>query len=362
MAEQDLDRSEAATPFKLHKAREKGQTPRSADLVGCIVFMAAAGWLAASGLDAWHGLLRLARLPLLRAADAGQAQLAWTLVQELVAGAAMVLWPLFLALLVAAAVGSVAQTGVVFSFEPLRPDFTRLHPAQGFRRMFSWRTLFDAARACLKLALLTAVAWLALRSLLPGFAAISAVPASGFLPILLADAGALAWKMALALLVVGLVDVVFTRREFTRRMRMSRRELKEEFRNREGDPRIRGRLRELRREMLRRSQSLKNTRDADVVLTNPTHFAVALRYVHGEMPAPRVVAKGAGQIAAAMREIAARHRIVVVQNPPLARRLFREAPLDDYIPASFHAEVARIIVWVLAARQQKAGAARGAVA
>jgi flagellar biosynthetic protein FlhB len=114
--------------------------------------------------------------------------------------------------------------------------------------------------------------------------------------------------------------------------------------------------------MLRRSQSLKNTRDADVVLTNPTHFAVALRYVHGEMPAPRVVAKGAGQLAAAMREIAARHRVVVVQNPPLARRLFREAALDDYIPASFHAEVARIIVWVLAARQQQARAAAGGAA
>jgi flagellar biosynthetic protein FlhB len=362
MAEQDLDRSEAATPFKLHQAREKGQTPRSTEAVGCVVFVAAAGWLAASGLDAWHALVRLARLPLLRAGDAAQQGLAWPLVRELAAGAALALWPLFLALLVGAVVGSVAQTGFVFSLEPLRPDFTRLHPAQGFRRMFSLRTLFDAARACVKLALLATVAWLALRSLLPGFAAIASVPASGFVQVLLADAAALAWKMALALVVVALMDLVFTRREFARRMRMSRRELKDEYRNREGDPRIRGRLRELRREMLRRSQSLKNTREADVVLTNPTHYAVALRYAHGEMPAPRVVAKGAGQLAAAMREIAARHRVVVVQNPPLARRLFREAALDEYIPASFHAEVARVIVWVLAARQQKTGAATGAAA
>ena len=362
MAEKDLDRSEAATPFKLHKAREKGQTPRSTEVVGCVVFVAAAGWLAASGLEAWQALVRVARLPLLRAGDAAQQPLAWSLVQEIAAGAALALWPLFLALLVAAVLGSVAQTGVVLSFEPLRPDFSRLHPAQGFRRIFSLRTLFDAARTCVKLLLLTTVAWLALRSLLPGFAAISAVPPSGFVQVLLADAGALAWKMALALVLVALMDLVFTRREFTRRMRMSRRELKDEYRNREGDPRIRSRLRELRREMLRRSQSLKNTRDADVVLTNPTHFAVALRYVHGEMPAPRVVAKGAGHLAAAMREIAARHRVIVVQNPPLARRLFREAALDEFIPASFHAEVARVIVWVLAARQQRAAAAPGAAA
>jgi flagellar biosynthetic protein FlhB len=97
---------------------------------------------------------------------------------------------------------------------------------------------------------------------------------------------------------------------------------------------------------------LRNTRDADVVLTNPTHYAVALQYRHGEMEAPRVVAKGAGQLAAAMRAIAGRHRIVVVQNPSLARRLFREAAIDAYLPANFHAEVARILVWVLAMRQR----------
>jgi flagellar biosynthesis protein FlhB len=101
---------------------------------------------------------------------------------------------------------------------------------------------------------------------------------------------------------------------------------------------------------------VKNTRTADVVLTNPTHYAVALRYVHGEMDAPKVVAKGAGQLAAAMREIAARNRVVVVQNPPLARRLFREAAIDEYLPRSFHVEVARIIVWVFAMRQQRQAA------
>jgi len=356
MAEQELDRSEAATPFKLQHARDQGQTPRSVELVGCAVFVAAVGWLAALGLDAWEALLRIARLPFTRLADGTETASTWALVGQIVAGAGTVLWPLFLALALAAVVASLAQTGMVLSFEPLRPDFTRLHPGHGLRRIFCLRTLFDAARAALKLVLLAVVAWFALRSLPGAFAGIAALPPAEFVRVLLLDAAGLGWKMALALALVALADVAFTRREFTRRMRMSRRELKEEFRNREGDPRIRGRLRELRRELLRRSRSLKNTRDADVVLTNPTHYAVALRYVHGEMPAPRVVAKGAGQLAAAMRELAARHRIVVVQNPPLARRLFREAALDDYLPPDFHAEVARIIVWVLAARRQQAGA------
>ena len=362
MAEQDLDRSEAATPFKLQKARDKGQTPRSTELVGCAVFLAAVGWLVALGADAWNGLLLVARLPLLRAGTADTLPALWALVHDIAAGAFAVLWPLFLAMALAAIAASVAQTGMVFSFEPLRPDLTRLHPVNGLRRIFSMRTLFATARACIKLALLVGVAWLALRGLLVGFASASALSPADFVRVLLQQAGSLGWKLALAMAAVAAVDLVFTRREFTRRMRMSRRELKDEFRHREGDPRIRARLRELRREMLRRSQSLKNTRDADVVLTNPTHYAVALRYVHGEMAAPRVVAKGAGKLAAAMREIAARHRIVVVQNPPLARRLFREAALDEYLPPAFHAEVARIIVWVLALRQQKAAAAAGAAA
>ena len=355
MAEQDLDRSEAATPFKLQKAREQGRTPRSAEVVACAVFLAAVGWLAALGLEAWQALLRIARLPFTRLAQAADATSAWALLAEVASGAASVLWPLFLAAGLAAVVASIAQSGMVLSFEPLRPDFTRLHPGQGLRRIFSLRTLFEAARAVLKLVLLTVVAWLALRSLWPDFAGLAAVPPAEFVRVLLVDAAGLGWKLALALALVAAVDLAFTRREFAGRMRMSRRELKEEFRNREGDPRIRARLRELRREMLRRSRALRNTRDADVVLTNPTHYAVALRYAHGEMPAPRVIAKGAGQLAAAMREMAARHRIVVVQNPLLARRLFREATLDDYLPADFHAEVARIIVWVLAMRRQQAG-------
>jgi flagellar biosynthetic protein FlhB len=235
----------------------------------------------------------------------------------------------------------------------LHLDFQRVNPAAGFQRVFSRRTLFDGARACAKLLLLSAAAALALGALLPQFQALSALSPAAFLHTLLGDIASLGWKMGVALAAIAAVDLLFTRREFGRRMRMSRRELKDEYKNREGDPRIRGRLRELRRELLKRSRALKNTRSADVVVTNPTHYAVALRYVHGEMDAPRVVAKGAGQLAAAMREIAARHRIIVVQNPPLARSLFREAAIDEYLPAGFHAEVARLIVWVLAVRRAR---------
>jgi flagellar biosynthetic protein FlhB len=365
MADQDIDRSEEATPFKLQKAREEGQTARSADTVACAVLLAAVLYLASQGMETGVVVLQLARAALVQVGPTGgDVASLWPPVAQLASRAASALLLLLLALPLAAVLASFAQTGMVFSFKPLHMDFQRLNPASGFRRIFSRRTLFDGLRACVKLVVLSAAGALALSALLPHFQALSALSPAAFLHMLVDDLASLGWKMGAALAVIAAADILFTQRDFGRRMRMSRRELKDEYKNREGDPRIRARLRELRRELLKRSRSLANTRNADVVVTNPTHYAVALRYVHGKMDAPRLVAKGSGPLAAAMREIAGRHHVIVVQNPPLARRLFREAAIDEYLPASFHAEVARLIVWVLAVRKERErlGAARAGAA
>lgn len=358
MADQDVDRSEAATPFKLKKAQERGQTARSADFVAAAVFAAGMVFVAWQGWEATSALLRLCRYALEQADSSGlHTGGLWPLMASLLAQAGGVLLPFLFVLPLAAALASMAQTGPVLAFEPLKIDFERVSPATGLKRVFSLRTLFDAARACVKLVVLALTAWLALRGLLPQFHAVAGQSPLNFLQLLIGDTADLGLKMAVALGLVACADMLFTRREFGHKMRMSRRELKDEFKNREGDPRIRARLRDLRREMLKRSLALRNTRNADVVLTNPTHYAVALRYVHGEMDAPKVIAKGAGQLAAAMREIASRHRVAVVQNAPLARRLFREADIDQYIPVALHPQVARIIVWVFAMREQRKAAA-----
>ncbi|HYF20771.1 MAG TPA: EscU/YscU/HrcU family type III secretion system export apparatus switch protein [Ramlibacter sp.] len=359
MNEPDSDRSEAATPHKLKRAHEEGQAARSADLVGAIVFGAAALYGTWQGWDAALATAQLFRSALGLAGQAvavGDA-LPWPLIQALAGGALQVLAPLLLLLLVAAVLGSVVQTGFVWSLTPLKPDLRRLDPVQGLRRLLSLRTLWDALRACLKLVVLVGAAVLALQALLPHFASVANRPPAALLRQFVQDAGSLALRMAAVLVLLALLDLAWNRREFGRRMRMSRREVKEEHRNREGDPRIRSRLRELRAQLLRRTQSLRNTGDADVVLANPTHYAVALRYVHGEMDAPRVVAKGAGQLAAAMRALARRRQIPVVENPPLARLLFRSTDIDQSIPSSTHADVARIIVWVFAMRERRAGRA-----
>jgi flagellar biosynthetic protein FlhB len=265
----------------------------------------------------------------------------------------LMLVPFLGAIAISAIVGNLAQTGPILSAHPIRPDFERLNPLSGFNRLLSVRTLFDGARAFAKLALLALVVYQASRALFPRFLQLSALPVGSAAKRVVDAAGVTGLKIALLLCIVAAVDWVFSQRQFAKKMRMSRRDIKDEHKHREGDPRIRARLRELRREALRRSLAVRRTASADVVVTNPTHFAVALRYEHGVMQSPQVVAKGAGTLALAMREIAARHRVPVVQNRPLAREIYKTVEVDQFVPPALYAQVARILVWIFAMREAR---------
>jgi flagellar biosynthesis protein FlhB len=262
-----------------------------------------------------------------------------------------VLAPLFIGIALAAVLANLAQTGPVFSAKPLTPDFSRVNPAQGFKRLFSLRLLFESGKSVLKLLLMGAALALTVTYLLPAAPAFSQVHGAAYLRLLTDLTGSLMSRMLGVLLLIALVDLLFVRREFARRMRMSRRELKDEFKQREGDPRIRQRIRELRLEMLKRSRSLRRVSEADVLVTNPTHVAVALQYRHGTSPAPQVIAKGTGGLAHKMRDLAFTHRVPVVQSPPLARALYQEVENDGFVPEHWYPQVAKILVWVMAARQ-----------
>jgi len=216
-----------------------------------------------------------------------------------------------------------------------------------------------ALRAVLKLALLGLIAWLSLKAALPRFNRISALSSAGVAHELIEDLASLGLKLSAALALLAALDFVRSRREFAKKMRMSKRELKDEVKQRDGDPRVRARMRELRREALKRSMSLRHTKNADVVVVNPTHIAVALRYVHGEMVSPQVVAKGRGVMALAIRQLATRHRIPVVHSPSLARQLFADLDLGHHVTPQLYQQVARIIVWVLARRDARRARVEG---
>ncbi len=353
MAEQDLDRNESATPFKLEKARERGQVAKSPDLVSTLVFAVAAVYFAWQGELLLRSQFQFDHALIMQATrlDASGASL-WPLISHMLHGGLHLLAPGFAALMLAGIAGNLVQTGPVFSADPIKMDWQRLNPKNGLERVFSMRTIFDCARACIKLLLLCFIAYLALRALFPHFYGLASMSALGYTKTLLADMARLGLQMALILGLIAALDFLYTRHEFAKRMRMSRRELKDEYKHREGDPRIRARMRELRREQLKKSLAIRNTPGADVLITNPTHIAVALKYVQNEMASPQLIAKGSGKLAAAMREIAAHHRIPVVQNPPLARLLYRELDVEHHVPPHLYAEVARIIVWIFAMRER----------
>ncbi len=354
MAEQDLDRNLAATPYKLEKARERGQVPCSPDVVSALVFLVAMVFLASQGLGTWREQFRVDRAVLLLAGHLGEGQAAaWRVVEQALRATFVLAGPFLLAVTLTAILANVVQSGPVFSVQPLKADWSRLNPATGLKRVFSMRTLFSAARTLLKLALLTGVVYLALEALLPKFMAVSALPPGVQLRTLLDDVASVGFRITAMLVLIAILDLIYTRREFAKQMRMSTRELKDEVKHREGDPRIRARLRELRKELLKRSLAMRKARQADVLITNPTHLAVALRYQHGQMDAPLVLAKGAGQLAAVLRDIAARHGIPVVRSPGVARALYRKVPVDRAVPPELFAQVARIVAWVLAQREAR---------
>lgn len=355
MADQDLDRNEAATPHKLEEARKRGQAPKSPDVVGAVVLAVAALYLSGSAYGLLEAQFRFDHALFTMATTHSRNDAAlWQLVASATRHAVALLLPLLGAIVVAAIVANVAQTGFIFSTHPITPDWQRINPATGFRRVFSIRTLFDAARTCVKFLVLSLVAIMVLKALLPNLQHVRGDDPLAFVRALLEASASLGLKLILALGIIALVDMAYNRREFAKKMRMSHRELRDEAKHREGDPRIRSRMRELRRELLKRSRSVGNTKDADLLITNPTHVAIALKYRHGDMEAPLILAKGSGATAALMRTIAARHRIPVVRSPRLARALHAEMEVDQSVPPRFYGDLAPLVVWLLAMRQPSA--------
>jgi len=351
----DQDKTEQPTSHRLEEARKRGEVAKSADVSGSLVMIVFAATLAltAAGMaaafsEATRRMIQLAgNSPPLDGAFAG-----W--VSRVYAPAGQAMAPLVLALVVAAVLGNLLQTGPMFTTHPLKPDFKRMNPTNALRRIFSLRTLWELGKLTAKFSLLVLVGW---AFAWKGRALVEAVVLS--LPhrlggMVLSTFVTVSIYVLLVLALVALTDLLFTRREFMRKMRMSRRELKDEVRRRDGDPAIKSKRRQQQRELLGKVRALARVSEADVVLTNPTHVAVALRYRPGETLGPVVVAKGAGFIAARIRALANRHRVSMVRVPSLARALYRECPLDATVAEAHYAALVPIYRTVWASRRSRA--------
>lgn len=358
--EQEQNRTEKATPFKLREARKRGQVSKSLEINSFAMLCAALGLVYFAGSGFAQGQLELSSA-LLRNAHhlrlEGNSTVALAeLIRDHLFG---VYWPVVAVAVVVAIAANVFQTGPVFSVFPLKPDIQRLNPVNGFKRIFSKRLLYETGKTLVKFVLFAGVAWLSISAVLPSLVSLVDVAPQSYGGILRQLMGQLMFQLLLVALLVALFDLMYTRWDYAQQMRMSRRELKEEIKRREGDPLVRARMRELQKEAIKRAGAIRRLPDADVLITNPTHLAVALHYDADTMIAPAVIAKGAGKLAESMREAAFRAGVPIVENKTLARRLFRETGIDESVPDDLYPVVAKLMAWVWLLRRHRQAAVAG---
>ncbi len=357
MAEdQHLEKTEPASQRRLEKAREEGQVARSQELNTCAVLLGSGLllYISAAGLMHDARMLLAGGLTLTREQMLDSHQMLPLLFQH-AWHALLALGPL-LALVIAIVV--LSQTGVggwVFSTKPFTPQFSRLDPIAGFGRMFSKHSLVELGKALLKTILVAVVVGVAIwkeretliallaMSLPDGIASIGRLLGLTFI----VGAGSLALVVA--------IDVPFQIWEHHQRLRMTKEEVRQEMKETEGDPHIKARIRQQQREMARR-RMMAAVPTADVVVTNPTHYAVALKYESTGGRAPRVIAKGADAVAAKIRELAQEHHVPLLEAAPLARALYKHTDLGDEIPTALYKAVAEVLAYVFQLRSYRPGA------
>jgi flagellar biosynthesis protein FlhB len=344
--ENDQERTESPSSRRLEKAREEGQIPQSRELSTFVVLMVGASLIWVTGGSMVRTLAGMMKSAMVFDASlgAGTATLFGQLADELyrvMFGFA----PLLLSIVVVVLLTPILYRGWVFSTQPLMPNFSRINPAAGLKRILSVDSLTELLKAIAKVALLGAIgfwliwdnrqAFFALigEPALPSFQHLGQMLGKGFLLMVGAMAG------------IVLIDAPYQLWSHHRKLRMSREELKQEAKESDGDPRIKARIRFLQRQTARR-RMMAEIPKADVVVTNPTHYAVVLKYKEGNMRAPCVVALGADLIAARIRGEAELHHIPILEAPPLARALYHHTDLGAEIPAALYAAVAEVLAYV----------------
>jgi len=349
------DRTEKPTPRRLREARKKGQIPRSRELTTGLVVAASVLALSGAGPDMASQALQLMRDMLqIDPAILAEPTRMPAIFATRMAEAFRIVLVVMGATLVAALAAPALIGGFNFSSDALMPQFSRLNPLAGIKRMVSVSGLVELLKSLLKFGLIGTVAVIYIRRHLPTLEGLSLMN----LQQAVIDFGVLAVGMLLwttgALAVIAAIDAPYQLWNHYRQLRMTKQEIKDEYKQSEGRPEVKGRIRRLQYEMSRRAM-MDAVPTADVIVTNPTHYAVALKYTMGEMKAPKVVAKGSGELAALIREKAKESRVPLVSAPPLARALYRNVKIDREIPAQLYQAVAQVLTYIYQLRHWRQG-------
>ncbi len=344
--DQDQERTEQASPRRREEARKKGQVAKSHEVASAAILMACLVYFyfGSEGM-----LARMTSMLKRSLGGAGSKTLDADSVQGLLSGlmveSVLIVLPLFLVVVLAGLLANYLQVGFLLSAESIKPAFSKINPVKGFQRMFSLRAMAELVKNILKIAVVGTVVYITVKGEMEATFLLPDQSIRGIMEYV----GEITFKIILRtswiLVVLAMFDYLYQRWEYEKGLRMTKQEVRDEYRQTEGEPLVKARIRRLQREMAKK-RMMANVPKADVVITNPDHIAVALQYEAPRMSAPVVVAKGAGFVAEKIREIARKSGVPIVENKPLARVIYKTVDIDRAIPEKLYRAVAEVLAYV----------------
>jgi len=341
------ERTERATPKRRREARKKGQVAQSRELPSVLILMTALGFFYFAGswifgnlsqvIGGVYGQLDTLRLNTVQQVSAFSV--------EIFEKVLLILVPFFVPILVAGLAGNIGQIGFEIHGEPMYPKLTKLNPIAGFKKLISLRSLVELVKSIVKILLVGGITFGIVEK---ETKAMPALMQQEVFDILLFT-GRVAFKIfffvCLALIVLAFLDYAYQRWQYEQSLKMTKQEVKDERKQSEGDPKVKGRIRRVQQELARR-RMMEAVPEADVVITNPVHLAVALKFDAAKMIAPKIIAKGSGHIAEKIKEIARNHQVPLVENKPLAQALHKMVEIGEFIPVELYRAVAEVLAYV----------------
>ena len=353
MPDTSQQKTEPATPKRRHEAREKGQVAKSQEIANSLIFL---GTLVVFYFAGRFMLKNLFNLMKHLFSQSGSLKLTSKNVVDLIVYLQISLLPILLPMLLTlsalAVLANYLQVGFIITLEPLIPDLTRINPINGIKNIFSLRKVVEILKAVMQIALISILAYITLRGEIRNIPSLIKMTPGLFLLYLGDVSFTLLFRATLALSVLAFFDYLYQRYEHEKSILMTKEEVKEELKQTEGDPRIKGRIRSIQLS-LSRKRMMAAVPKADVVVTNPDHIAVAIQYRQKEMAAPKVLAKGAGFLAERIKEIARENDVPLVENKPLARALYKIVEVGDFIPPQLYQAIAEILAYIYSFKKKK---------
>ena len=348
-------KTEAPSPRRLSEARKKGQVPKSKDFSAAVILLAALAAIAFLKDTILFSMQRML-LEYYRTGfvvDMPPENLPFYLIGFLIR-MFLILLPVFIIILISAAAANVAQVGVLFAPPVLQPKFERLNPVEGFKKIFSLRSLFELAKNLLKITIVAWVVYLIVKARLSEMLLLYFKAPAQLLDQISNLMLVAAFAGGGAFMVISFLDLLYQRYEHFKNMRMTKQEVRDEYKQTEGDPMVKSWLRRRQREIVMNSIR-QEVPQATVVITNPTHVAVAIRYEDSSMRAPVVTAKGAGELVPVIKRMARQNNVPVIENPPVARMLYHNIEVGSEVPVELYQAIAEIIAMVYKLKGSAAG-------